>query len=239
MLPWEPLSLCKYVSFFLKWCLIRCHEWTVEGVGRVKVCAPALLSSLCSSGLPKSRLCVCVCVCVCVFVCVRACLCACVRACVRVCVCVWERECIRRLYDPADSSSTSSSFSQRRGAAGKEVISVLRSSSALSEDILLRPTLKFQGFFSFSFPLLLLLFLFSPTGSVYVCASLRPPPPPPHARVCVELRIISGISIPCDFFGNIFHQRSFSVRTFRRLRAFGTLTRNISSNPDCFERTIA
>ncbi len=49
--------------FFLKWCLIRCHEWTVEGVGRLKVCAPALLSSLCSSGLPKSRLCVCVCVC--------------------------------------------------------------------------------------------------------------------------------------------------------------------------------
>lgn len=113
-------------------------------------------------------------------------------------------------------SSSTSSFSQRRGAAGKEVISVLRSSSALSEDILLRPTLKFQGFFCFSFPLLLLFFFFFPlTGSVYFCASLRvffff------YARVCVELRIISGISIQCGFLGIFsinarFHPELFVV----------------------------
>ncbi len=154
-----------------------------------------------------------------------------------MCECVWVYP--AALWPRGLLLSSSSSFSQRRGAAGKEVISVLRSSSALSEDILLRPTLKFQGFFCFSFPLLLLLlFFFSPTGSVYFCASLRVSTPP-YARVSVELRIISGISIHCDFFGNIFHQRSFSVRTFRLLRAFGTLTRNISSNPDCFERTVA
>jgi len=113
------------------------------------------------------------------------------------------------------------SLSARRGTAGKEVISVLRSSSALSEDILLLPTLKFQGFFCFSFPLLLLVF-FSPTGSVYFCASLRVfscsrPRARVCVRVCVELRIISGISIH-SYFGDYFPSTELLTlsRTFER-----------------------
>lgn len=151
--------------------LIRCHEWTVEGFGRVKVCAPALLSSLCSSGLPKSRLCVSVC------------------------------ECIRRLYDPADSSSpppppSSLSAEEQRGRKLLVFCAPVLRCRRISFSVQLSNSKDFSVFLSHS----------SSSSS----SSLQPDPSisarlrgffPPYARVCVELRIISGISIHCDFLG--------------------------------------
>lgn len=126
-------------------------------------------------------------------------------------------------------------LSQRRGAAGKEVISVLRSSSALSEDILLLPTLQIPRIVLFFFPT----------------------PPPPRLRLSnwirPFLRVFSFFLLilrarvyvqnyasslesrsTVIFLGSNFHQRSFYVELFTLLHTFTRSTLDVYRKPGLF-----